>query len=238
MRSLTYKCLEMDARAEMWWQRLNQLMKERGWGPSDLAEHSGVRVENVKKYSQGKVENPRGNIMEKLARALNVSEADLKYGSQTHASRVEVLQRGGPLSEVEVIGEIRAGHWMEAQEQEQFERYTIPVVAPGPSWFALKVIGPSMTEAGFADGSFAVCEPLSHRKPIAADEDYVAVERIRPDGLREVTLKQYMILDDGQVELWPRSKDPRYQTPLPFDDGPHGTEVRIIGIVRGRYEEV
>ncbi len=228
----------MDVHLEMWWDRLNDLMNERGWGPSDLAAYSGVSVENCKKYVQGGVDNPRGNTLAKLAAALNVSEAYLKYGSQTHAKRADVVHRGGSVSEIEVIGEIRAGHWMEAQEQEQFERYTIPVVAPGPEWFSLKVTGPSMTEAGFSDGCFAVCQPLTPRIPTAADGDFVAVERIRPDGLREVTLKQYVVHDDGTVELWPRSADPRYQSPLPFDDGPDGTEVRIIGIVRGRYEAI
>jgi len=167
------------------------------------------------------------------------SETQLVCGhfSFDPSSRHILLDRLPPYIHLKNYGE-SAGRWMEAQEQEQFERYTIPVVAPGPEWFSRKVTGPSMTEAGFSDGCFAVCQPLTPRIPTAADGDFVAVERIRPDGLREVTLKQYVVHDDGTVELWPRSADPRYQSPLPFDDGPDGTEVRIIGIVRGRYEAI
>lgn len=63
-----------------WWERTEQLLRTRGMTPADLARASGVGTKLVYKYLDGKVENPRGDTLKKLADALSTSEQFLRYG--------------------------------------------------------------------------------------------------------------------------------------------------------------
>lgn len=58
---------------EHWSKRLSRTIKQRGWDYPELAARSGVSVESIRKYAQGGVDNPRGNIPNNLAKALGVS---------------------------------------------------------------------------------------------------------------------------------------------------------------------
>jgi len=64
--------------------------------------------------------------------------------------------------------------------------------------------------------------------------DHVVV-RVRKGAMAETTLKEVVVAPDG-VELWPRSTDPAYQTPIKLknvrdaDEGPE-----IIGVVVGAF---
>jgi hypothetical protein len=63
--------------------------------------------------------------------------------------------------------------------------------------------------------------------------DIVEVERTRFQGSeRELTLKEIVIQDDT-LELWPRSTNPKWSTPLVFRDGlnTEEDEVRIRGLM-------
>jgi hypothetical protein len=65
--------------------------------------------------------------------------------------------------------------------------------------------------------------------------DHVVVERQRAD-LVEVTLKEFVIEEDGRAALWPRSSDPRYQEPIYLQGEEHDqTAPQIIGVVVADY---
>lgn len=68
-------------RMEQWWDRLDSLMRERGLVPADLARRSGVAKHMIYKYLDGKVENPRGDVLHRLARAVGVPELFLRHGA-------------------------------------------------------------------------------------------------------------------------------------------------------------
>ncbi|MDE2017017.1 MAG: 3,4-dihydroxy-2-butanone-4-phosphate synthase [Hyphomicrobiales bacterium] len=63
-----------------WIDRLQALMRQRGLSGAELARLSGLRYDSVAKYLQGGVEQPRGDALARLAAALGVAEADLRYG--------------------------------------------------------------------------------------------------------------------------------------------------------------
>lgn len=63
-----------------WHDRLQRKRAELGWSKRELHRRSGVPYDSVVKYLKGDVDNPRGDILEKLARAVGVSPLWLRYG--------------------------------------------------------------------------------------------------------------------------------------------------------------
>jgi hypothetical protein len=70
-----------------------------------------------------------------------------------------------------------------------------------------------------------------------ATGDVVEVERVRFGGAeREFTLKQVEVTPGG-VLLWPRSTNPRWQSPIPYHvDGVEADDIEVR--VRGRMLQV
>jgi len=64
----------------MWAKRLTEVMAERGYTMVDLSARSGVPYDSVKKYCDGKVAQPRGEIPARLAEALGVNRVWLMEG--------------------------------------------------------------------------------------------------------------------------------------------------------------
>lgn len=64
-----------------WSKRLTQVLEERGWTQVRLAEESGVSAKSIQKYESGLVEQPRGDTIRKLARALHVDPLWLRDGT-------------------------------------------------------------------------------------------------------------------------------------------------------------
>lgn len=71
-----------------WYKRLNDCLDERGWNKAEISKRSGVPYSNVLKYCSGKVLQPRGPIVEQLARALNVDPVWFLTG-EGHPGRTE-----------------------------------------------------------------------------------------------------------------------------------------------------
>ena len=132
---------------------------------------------------------------------------------------------------VRLVGTVQAGNWREAVEDDG-SRY---VEAPLPEWLsgldiqAFEVAGPSMNRI-YPDGTTVyVASTSSYRGPV--DKDRVMVVRTSAAGLVEVTLKEYILGEDGKRWLWPRSYDPEFQAPLPYVEGSSGEDIIVSGIV-------
>ncbi|MBI2585331.1 MAG: helix-turn-helix transcriptional regulator [Rhodospirillales bacterium] len=65
-----------------WWQRLEQARRDKGWTKRELAERSGVDYQRVVKYTNGEVDQPRGNALDRLARAFGRSRLWLQFGER------------------------------------------------------------------------------------------------------------------------------------------------------------
>lgn len=63
-----------------WHERLNIAFRRWGGTQTELETASGVSVASISKYLGGKVANPRGDIIDKLADALDVDRLWLKEG--------------------------------------------------------------------------------------------------------------------------------------------------------------
>ena len=135
---------------EHWGERLKTATDEKGWTAAELSRRSGVPIENIKKYMQGSVDNPRGNVIAKLAAALDKPAVWLSHGEAPSPSDV----RGGPISVppinprsvVDVLGVTSGGEngWFEMNGQ-VIDRVPLPPgISSADLIFALYVSGDSM----------------------------------------------------------------------------------------------
>jgi SOS-response transcriptional repressor LexA len=143
---------------------------------------------------------------------------------------------------VEVTGSVAAGVWREANEWPEADRFEI-VVGPSPfpnaRRYGLRVDGSSM-DLLFASGTLLDCLSIFDLNIEPANGDLVIVERQRPDGMRELTVKEFRSDDDGRSWLLPRSSKPEFQSPIEFGlpDADHETDecVQVIAFVIGSYQ--
>lgn len=176
-------------------------------------------------------------------------ERDQQKPDSTHTVRIARMAGLTPaqflgipdLGEVEVrnhrvplVGQLQAGAWREPVSYDE-QSY---VEAPLPDAFAdldvqaFEVAGPSMNRL-YPEGTIVyAASPMRYREP--QSEDRVIVVRTNKTGQVEVTLKEYVVAENGQKWLWPRSYDPEHQAPLQFRDG-SGEDVVITGIVVGAF---
>lgn len=121
-----------------WTQRLNDAFRDTGWSKAELHRRAGVSYDNVIKYLDGKVDQPRGDTLAKLANALNVDPLWLEKG---------IDPAGAALSMVPLMGFVGAGGEI-SPEYEQvpengLEQIEVPFPLPG-EMIALQVRGTSM----------------------------------------------------------------------------------------------
>lgn len=63
-----------------WWQRVEAKRKERGWSKAELARRARISPTNMTKYLAGKVAQPRGDAIQRIAQALDVNTLSLLWG--------------------------------------------------------------------------------------------------------------------------------------------------------------
>lgn len=63
-----------------WSKRLDDRRRQLGWTQRELAKRSGLDEALIRKYHQGLVDKPRGDIMATLARVVGVSQIWLEHG--------------------------------------------------------------------------------------------------------------------------------------------------------------
>ena len=72
-----------------WSQRFRKKAEEKGLSFADIARISGVSKDSVDKYAQGSVDNPRGNTLDKIAKALGVTKTWLLFGGDGESAQSE-----------------------------------------------------------------------------------------------------------------------------------------------------
>lgn len=209
-------------------RRLNELGKSKG----DLAKALGLPNPRITEIIQGR-RLVALKELPPLARFLEMDGGDLVLALT--GEQIPVSAKG--IQQIVVRGAVQAGHWVEAAEFHQDDCYTVPVPDdpryPGIKRFGLEVRGPSMNRV-YPEGTILVCVHRNdwHKEPASGQR--VVVERRKPDGLVEATVKE-LREDSGKQWLWPNSTHPEHQTPIPLDDGQTDT-VEIVAVVTGSYK--
>jgi SOS-response transcriptional repressor LexA len=138
-----------------------------------------------------------------------------------------------------VNGSVEAGAWRSSEHWNDERAFVIegmPSPIPDAERFGLEVVGNSM-DLFYEPGTVLDCISIFKNGAPPKTGDHVIVECIRPDGLRELTVKEYR--EEGEkMLLVPRSKSPKYE-PMEYhgpDVDHHGdSETRIIAYVITAY---
>lgn len=139
-----------------------------------------------------------------------------------------------------VNGGVEAGVWRESRQWDDERQFTIigkPTVPVKGKRFGLVVKGRSMDQL-FEPDSVLDCVSIFDTDTPPENGDVVIVERVRPDGLRELTVKEYLI-EDGRHYAVPRSTLPEFSDRIevgkPSIDHPDDGGVQVIAFVLAHY---
>jgi SOS-response transcriptional repressor LexA len=150
-----------------------------------------------------------------------------------------------PTQRIPVIGMVQAGAWFESTEWPDEDRYDIAApTGVGPlalACYGLVVKGDSMN-LRYTEGTVLTVMPLTKYPQELKNGDNVVVHRNRA-GIVEATVKELVMSGGGDMELWPRSSNPKFQEPVSFH-GPAPKKgrksdvetVEIIAVVIGSYQ--
>lgn len=193
----------------------------RGKTQGELAERLGIARTGVNNIAAGR----RRIFAEELPVIIDYLEIDGAFELAPQASAINLLA---------LSGTIEAGVWREADmhqanPEKMYPKFPTQRYANAPQYL-LELRGESMNRH-YRSGDVIYCVPLDHAT--LSDGAHVHVERTDADGRVETTLKVYRETPNG-IELRPDSDDPRFQTPIKYDDK-EGSSVEIRGVVIGSF---
>lgn len=196
--------------------RIKQRRLSLGLSADQLGERIGKDRATIYRYENNDIKKMPIAILGPLANALNVTEAWLmgRDAEQTNSNAFI-----SPTGTVPVYGSIPAG--FPALAEQYIEDYILTTVPNPHDYFALRVKGTSMINAGIVDGCKVLCN-----KQNTAENGQIVVCRVNGD---EATLKRFKQQDDIVILL---PENPEYEPQIipvsKFDSG----EAEIIGIVK------
>lgn len=226
--------------AMTWWQRLQQAIDELGWNKAELQRRSGISYDSINKYLRGEVDNPRGNVLDKLADTIGRPALWLKEGIGEQPP--EVTKQSGRAISAAVRATVEAGAWREVDQFDQSEPDWVTIDPdprfPNVTHDIYKVAGDSMNRLEpnpITPGSRVVAlrfEEIRNRYPLT-DGLIVIVQRAREGGhILELSIKQVAWFND-RIEFQPRSSNPVHKPIVVEHDTweDDGMTVEIVGLV-------
>ena len=177
--------------------------EENSYPPTvrDISEHFGISLRAVQDHILALQKKGFLSQSQKKARSIRVLSDMRDKEPQTYISKVPLL------------GTVAAGKPLLSEENlDGYVNLTEPFVRPGKSYFALRVRGQSMINAGILDGDLAVVEQAS------TAQDGQIIVAVIDDA---ITLKRYY-KESGRIRLQP--ENPQFQAI-------YCTDVRIVGIL-------
>jgi len=218
---------------------------KKGLTQAELAEKAGTSQAQIARLEKSQVKLTK-EWAEKLAAYVGATPVELIFGitppNSTPADIDDIVTLA--IKMAPVIGTVAAGAWVEYDGLESDDAEEVPFI-PGRyaalEQAAYRVQGPSMNRLRILDGDYVIAVPYWMARQSLADGDVVVIER-RRGQLLERTCKQIVVRPDV-VELWPRSTDIRYQTPIvvPLShdmEEPDGTTIEVVGLVVGRFGRI
>lgn len=215
--------------------RLDQL----GLKPNAASIKAGLPRDAIRDILTAKSRNPRADTLVKIARALEMDPADLLPPGDDRPVRGVLPVPHGEIM-LPIRFEVAAGQWLEHDDHRD-EPYGFAPAVEDPRYsrwrqWLERVRGDSINKM-IPDGALVHVIDAIQMGYEARHDDLVVVQRCRRQGsLCERTVKQVALTPHGP-ELWPRSHDKRWQSPMvlgevdPDDD----TTIEIVGLVIRAY---
>jgi transcriptional regulator with XRE-family HTH domain len=201
--------------------RIKELMKQKKMSRDQLADILDVHPVTISKIISGKIGMSAEKI-ERFAKAFNVPP-------ETIISPEPLV----PMRTVKVVAYVQAGAWAESNDLPEEDQYSVAVPEDADlarySLTGVQVRGPSMN-LRYPEGTvLVITNAIETQEDIQPGKRYV-VERERPDGMREYTVKTLHRDEEGHFWLMPESNDPRHQQPIEVN-GDLGDTIRVLGRV-------
>ena len=173
--------------------KLNEIRKKKKISIDDLAKTSNLPKSTLEKILFGITKNPRLDTVEAIERALGI------YTSRK-IEKDPVIQDEVELADyypIPLLGSVVAGVPIEAQED--LEGYIYISFRPKEEYFALRVHGDSMINAGIADGAVLVV----HKQECVENNDIVVAMLNK-----EQTVKRFKMFGDN---IFLKPENPAYE---------------------------
>lgn len=191
----------------------------------DIGEAVGVGKSTVKKWETGYISNMKRDKIDSLAKILNVSPSVFINSEVDYDAAVKsfpIPTETAPIQItgfIPVFGEIPAG--APAFEEEYIIDYVSTSYPHPENYFALKVKGTSMINAGIPDGAY-----VTIKKQNTAEDGQIVACRLNGE---EATLKRFRIKDDTII-LMPENPEfsPIIVSAKEFSDG----RAQILGVAK------
>lgn len=187
---------------------------ELGLTLEEIGNYVGVSKATVLRWENGNISNLRRDKIIKLAEILKINPMSL-VGLNSDKNNDFI----NPSGTVPVYGAIPAG--VPALAQQYIDEYILTTVPNPEDYFALKVKGTSMINAGIPDGCKVLC-----LKQNTAENGQIVCCRVNGD---EATLKRFKQQGDTVI-LIPENPayDPKLIPVSSFENG----DAEIIGVVK------
>lgn len=211
--------------------RLRQVIKDRGTTARAVSRAISDNDTLVRDILSGKSRNPRSDTMAKIADHLGVPVSELVPSGE--GAMPEIPER---FAELPMLGPVQAGAWLLIDDLSQEEPPTYPAAYdrryPQARQWLREVQGDSMNARNIFAGNLAHIVELISSGVNLNTGMVVEVTRTRDGGaLREITLKEVEVTDQGKILLWPRSTNPRWKDPITLDDVAGDLEVEVTGLL-------
>lgn len=211
--------------------RIRARRKTLGLKQREIADHMDKDQSTISHWETGE-DSPSTDDLKRLADFFGVPFEALAFGKSDDTPSFLT---------VNLVGTVAAGEWQEAVELPQDEWRQLPFANDENGLnlpiFALKTMGDSMNLV-FPERTILFCAKIIDYDHDLKNHDYVIVYRRRSDGLTEATVKEYIVDEDGNTWLWPRSTSPKHQEPfgMPFDPTGDIEEMWVAAIVIGKQQ--
>jgi SOS-response transcriptional repressor LexA len=173
-----------------WWERLARVIEAR-----DLSAKANVPLKSLYGYINGDVENPRGDVIKRLAEAIGMSEQELRYGN---GPQQLVTAKRIPLLDMQKLGKLKAGE-NPLSQWDGVSTTEVPAEIPD-GCFAITLADESM-EPEFKKGSVIICDPNAPILPgkyvvvVMPDTEDALFGRFRPMGYKD--LRRFTLIRTG-----------------------------------------
>lgn len=215
-------------------ERLRELIKEHKTTARAVSRELGGNDTLLRDILSGKSRNARGDTLPKIAAFFGVDVSELLI-DDSDAPRPRSSTPS--MTALPLLGKVQAGAWLElddtSQEEPQMLSAALDRRYPQARQWLREVEGDSMNARNIFPGDLAHIVEIVGSGVNLNSGMIVEVTRYRAGGsLREITLKEVDVADSGQITLWPRSSNPKWQDPVKLtDDSDQDVQVEITGLL-------
>lgn len=210
-----------------WITRLNSKFAATGWSKARLARDAGLSYDSVLKYLDGKVDQPRGDNLERLAKALDTTALWLEHGVE-NPTLTTVKERQGRIDPIPVSGFVKAGIWQDVREGGPADMF-VPTIGGYPVSFqkAFIVDGESLNKIA-RPGDVLICLDLIQSGVWIEENDLVILELRKHGGEFVDRSAKRVKKTKAGFELWPESDHPDHQEPIVLNNNEVDESVDLV----------